>query len=191
MFAKSIIGSARFLRMPATSRLLYYDLGMEADDGCVEAFGVMWKTGANEDDLRVLASRGFIRVLNEDLVSFILDWGTNNQIRKDRYHAGVYKELIGTTCNVLIEDGNQVETKWKPNDNQMATEVSLGEVSLGEVREADKPPLRTHFLRQLLRRSRLIVRKTGIPSTLTGSWTSTVRTDGRLARIRWRTGWRR
>lgn len=30
MFAKSMIGSARFLRMPPTSRLLYYDLGMTA-----------------------------------------------------------------------------------------------------------------------------------------------------------------
>ena len=32
MFAKSVIGSARFLKMPPTSRLLYYDLGMQADD---------------------------------------------------------------------------------------------------------------------------------------------------------------
>ena len=37
MFAKSIIGSARFLRMPVSARLLYYDLGMQADDdGVVE-----------------------------------------------------------------------------------------------------------------------------------------------------------
>lgn len=58
MFAKSVIGSARFLRMPATSRLLYYDLGMDADDdGVVEAFSVMRKTGATDDDLRVLASK--------------------------------------------------------------------------------------------------------------------------------------
>lgn len=60
MFARSIIGSARFPRMPPTSRLLYYDLGMEAnDDGCVEAFAIMRKTGAAEDDLRVLVSKGF------------------------------------------------------------------------------------------------------------------------------------
>lgn len=49
MFSKTVISSARFLRMPPTSRLLYFDLGMEADDdGCVEAFGVMRKTGATE-----------------------------------------------------------------------------------------------------------------------------------------------
>ena len=59
MFARSVIGSARFLRMPQTSRLLYYDLGMAADDdGIVEAYTVLRMTGAAEDDLRVLASRG-------------------------------------------------------------------------------------------------------------------------------------
>ena len=58
MFAKAIVGSARFLRMPATSRLLYYDLGMAADDdGVAEAFSVMRITGATDDDLRVLASK--------------------------------------------------------------------------------------------------------------------------------------
>ena len=54
MFAKSITGSARFLRMPVSSRLLYYDLGMAADDdGIVEAFSILRLSGATEDDLRV------------------------------------------------------------------------------------------------------------------------------------------
>lgn len=45
MFAKSVINSARFLTMPPSSRLLYYDLGMAADDdGVVEAFTVMRTT---------------------------------------------------------------------------------------------------------------------------------------------------
>ena len=85
MFAKAVIGSARFLRMPSTSRLLYYDLGMQADDdGIVEAFSVMRTTGATEDDLRVLATKGFVRVLNEDFVTYISDWNRNNYIQKDR-----------------------------------------------------------------------------------------------------------
>lgn len=147
MFARSVIGSARFLRMPSTSRLLYYDLGMEADDdGCVEAFGVMRKTGATEDDLRVLASKGFVRILNEDFVSYILDWHTNNQIRKDRYHESVYKSLINGECNVILEP---VATDGLPDDNQMETEVSIGKVSIGKVSiesKADKPPERTRFV---------------------------------------------
>lgn len=114
MFAKSVIGSARFLRMPSTSRLLYYDLGMYADDDrVVEAFSVMRTTGASEDDLRVLASKGFVRVLNEDLVTYISDWSTNNQLRKDRYHPSVYAKLL-----VKLEDGNQLATTRQPNGNR-------------------------------------------------------------------------
>ena len=130
MFANVIITSAKFLRMPATSRLLYYDLGMAADDdGCVEAFSVMRMTGATEDDLRVLASKGFIKVLNTDLVSYILDWNTNNQIRKDRYVEGMYKHLIDTTCNVLLQDGDEMATICQPNGNQMSPQYSIGESS--------------------------------------------------------------
>lgn len=95
MFAKSIIGSARFLRMPPSSRLLYYDLGMYADDeGVVEAFTVMRQTNATEDDLRVLVSKGFVRILNEDLVTVIMDWDENNYIRSDRKRKSIYNALL-------------------------------------------------------------------------------------------------
>lgn len=141
MFARAIINSARFLRMPQTSRLLYYDLGMAADDdGVVEAFTVIRITGAAEDDLRVLASRGFIKVLNDDLVSYITDWATNNQLRKDRYHPSLYSELL-----VKIQYGNQMETNGLPDGNQMETESSIGKVSTGKKSTgntpADKPPV--------------------------------------------------
>lgn len=143
MFSKSIVSSARFLRMPQSSRLLYFDLGMAADDdGIVEAFTVIRTTGAAEDDLRVLAAKGFITVLNDDLVSFIRDWSINNQLRKDRYHPSLYAELL-----VKLGDGNQAETIWQPDGNQVETEVSIGKVSIGKASEgegskADKPPTR-------------------------------------------------
>lgn len=134
MFAKSVIGSARFLRMPSTSRLLYYDLGMQADDdGVVEAFSVMRTTGATEDDLRVLASKGFISVLNDDLVTYITDWNINNQLRKDRYHPSIYSELL-----VRLTGCKQAATEWQPSGNQMETEVSIGKDSIVK-RESDKP----------------------------------------------------
>ena len=115
--------------MPPTSRLLYYDLGMMADDdGIVEAFSVMTQTHATEDDLRVLVAKGYIRILNEDLVSLICDWKTNNTIRGDRYHPSIYAELIGQPTD------NQLTTTWQPNDNQMETEVRLGKDRLGKDR---------------------------------------------------------
>lgn len=143
MFSKAVVSSARFLRMPQTSRLLYYDLGMAADDdGVVEAFTVLRTTGAAEDDLRVLAAKGFITVLNEDLVSYITDWRVNNQLRKDRYHQSVYAELL-----VKLADGNQPAPEWQPDCNQRETEVSIGKDSIGKGREgADKPPKRPRFV---------------------------------------------
>lgn len=138
MFAKSVIGSARFLRMPSTSRLLYYDLGMQADDdGVAEAFSVMRTTGATEDDLRVLASKGFVRVLNEDLVTYISDWNRNNLIKKDRYHPSVYHELL-----VQLNAGTQMEPDWNPDGTQMEPEVRLGKDRLGKDRlgEGDGEP---------------------------------------------------
>lgn len=143
MFSKAVVSSARFLRMPQTSRLLYYDLGMAADDdGVVEAFTVIRTTGAAEDDLRVLAAKGFITVLNEDLVSYITDWRINNQLRKDRYHQSVYAELL-----VKLADGNQVEPLWQPDGNQRETESSIGKYSIVEEREgADNPPHPPRFV---------------------------------------------
>lgn len=132
MFSKSIINSGRFLRMPPTSRLLYYDLGMMADDdGIVEAYSVMTQTKATEDDLRVLVAKGFIRILNDDLVSFICDWNTNNSIRADRYHPSIYAELLELPDSGIPTD-NQLATNGIPNDNQMDTEVSIGKVSIGK-----------------------------------------------------------
>lgn len=103
MFSKTVINSARFLKMPSSSRLLYYDLGMAADDdGVVEAFMVMRMTGATEDDLRVLHSKGFIKILNEDLVAYITDWKQNNTIRADRKIDSVYQELLLEVCPDVV-----------------------------------------------------------------------------------------
>lgn len=149
MFAKSIINSARFLRMPQTSRLLYYDLGMAADDdGIVEAFTVIRTTGAAEDDLRVLASKGFIAVLNDDLVAYISDWTTNNQIRKDRYTPSIYSELLVKLNN--FNDGsptvNQMATNGIPIGNQRLPQIRLDNKSKdkeseGQKKSAAKPPV--------------------------------------------------
>lgn len=144
MFSKSVIGSARFLRMPSSSRLLYYDLGMQADDdGVVEAFAVMRTTGATEDDLRVLSSKGFVTVLNDDLVSLICDWSKNNLIKKDRYHPSIYQPLL-----VQLEDGTKMVPDGFQAGSTVEPEVRLGKDSLGKdsiVCISDKPK-RTKFV---------------------------------------------
>jgi len=95
MFNKTIVSSARFLKMPTDSQYLYFQLGMNADDdGIVEAFTVMRHIGSNEDNLKLLATKGFVKVLNEDLVTYILDWQEHNKLRADRKIDSIYKELL-------------------------------------------------------------------------------------------------
>lgn len=130
MFSKRITNSGRFLKMPTSSQALYFHLGMEADDdGVVEAFKVIRSTGFGEDDLRVLVAKGFIKVLNEDLVSFILDWREHNLIRADRKIDSIYKDLllqIVPEANILnpipradtmkLTGGRPVDVQWTSQD---------------------------------------------------------------------------
>ena len=144
MFSKSVVQSGRFLRLPPTARLLYYDLGMAADDdGVAEGFLVLRSTGASEDDLHALAARGFITVLNEDLVCCLNDWKRSNRIPKDRYHPSVYAALIRAIAGEpqddaeagedgtqdgnapsaeCIQDGNDLLTECIQDGNDLSTE---------------------------------------------------------------------
>ncbi len=102
MFSLRIVSSAKFLKMPHDSQTLYFHLGINADDdGVVEAFPIMRMTGSTEDNLKILAAKGFVRVLNEDLVSHIIDWREHNLIRADRKVDSIYKDLL---LQVISED---------------------------------------------------------------------------------------
>lgn len=95
MFSKRVVGSARFLKMPISTQSLYFHLGLNADDdGIVEAYTTIKQIGATEDDLKVLVAKGFCKVLNEDLVTYITDWRENNKLRADRKIDSIYKDLL-------------------------------------------------------------------------------------------------
>ena len=151
MFSLRIVNSAKFLKMPATARLLYYDLCMRADDdGIVEAYTVMTSVGCKEDDLRVLVSKDFVKILNEDLVTYITDWTENNHIRPDRKVDSIYKDLLISVYpdtklierkersdlkknKMIIDDMDSPRTvHGQPMDS--IGKVRLGKVRLGKVR---------------------------------------------------------
>lgn len=90
MFSKNITNSSKFLKMPMSTRLLYYDLGMNADDdGFVEHFMVLRMTGATQQDLGVLQANNLIKIFDENVL-WIRDWKENNYIRNDRYQPSKY-----------------------------------------------------------------------------------------------------
>lgn len=107
MFNKSITNSSVFLKMPISSRLLYYDLGMNADDdGFVEHFMVLRMTGATQQDLGVLELNGLIKIF-DDNVLWIKDWKENNYIQKDRYNPSKYLAIydLDTLCIQNVDTG--------------------------------------------------------------------------------------
>ena len=137
MISKRIAESAKFIKMPATSQNLYFHLVIHADDdGIVEALPVINLIHANEDDLRVLHSKGFIVILNEDLVSYICAWLEHNKIRLDRKVDSIYLDLLRSSLpDVEIrkrkEKGEvpaiEMTDTCQTADRQMSAEDSAGQ----------------------------------------------------------------
>ena len=120
MFAKTIINSARFLKMPSETQALYFHLGLNADDdGIVEAFSICRSIGASEDNLKILVAKGFVNVLNDDLVTHITDWNEHNKIRPDRKIDSIYKDLLlqVNPSIKLIEKKPRADKKHIGTDN--------------------------------------------------------------------------
>ena len=129
MFAKTIIDSDAFIDMPTSSRLLYYDLSMRADDdGFINSpKKIIRMTGASDDDLKVLISKKFI-IPFENGVVVIKHWFIHNYIRKDTYNETPYVEQKA----MLKLDENKSYTLAE-TERQLPVDGSLTQVRLGKV----------------------------------------------------------
>ena len=156
MFSPEIVATDAFIEMPATAQLLYFHLGMRADDdGFVNPNITMRMVGANADDLKVLIGKHFLLSFINGVV-VVKHWRMNNFIRKDRYKPTNYLDEKATLrvkengAYTLDENqGEQVElVEWKsdkqvrlttgqPNDN---TTVNAGKVRVGKVRVGKVTP---------------------------------------------------
>lgn len=139
MFAKTIIDSDAFIDMPVTARLLYYDLGMRADDdGFVNSpKKIMRMVGASQDDLTILITKKFIIPFDTGVV-VIKHWRIHNYIRQDRKHETKYEQEMAQLA-VKENGAYTLATTCQSNDSQLTgtcpTEVRLGEDSLGKDKE--------------------------------------------------------
>ena len=119
MFSLSVVDTDLFLEMPLTSRLLYYELGMRADDdGFVDNWKKLLKmTGLTEDDMKVLIAKEFV-IPFESGVIVIKHWRLNNYLRNDRHQPTRHKaelaqlyinddvyELESTEKSTMLPDG--------------------------------------------------------------------------------------
>ena len=148
MFTQKITESDAFLDMPLSAQALYFHLCMNADDdGFVKnPKRIARMMGANDDDFSLLILKSFV-IKYETGVIVIKHWRMHNLLRKDRYNETEYleeKSMLNIKENgAYTLDRNQgkplVATKWQPNGNQMAPQVSIGKDSIGYIKEKDTP----------------------------------------------------
>ncbi len=143
MFAKTIVDSDAFLEMPMSSRLLYYDLGMRADDdGFINApKKIVRMIGASDDDLRVLISKKFIIPFDSGVV-VIKHWRINNYLRSDRYRGTTYtseKAVLQIEENSsyklnATDSGIPHSDSGIPQTEKWCTQYRIGKDSIGKER---------------------------------------------------------
>ena len=144
MFAKSIIDSDMFLDMPVTAQLLYFQLGMRADDdGFINnPKRIMRDVRCSEDDMKMLVAKKYI-IPFESGVIVIRHWRIHNYIKSDRYKPSMCEErdlvqanknkvyeALDTTC---LQNGSAMVPKCIQDGSNSDTQVRLGKVRLGKV----------------------------------------------------------
>lgn len=127
MFSLDIIDTDLFMEMPQSSRLLYYELCMRADDdGFVSSpKKIMKMVGCNEDDFRVLTTKQFIIPFDTGIV-VIKHWKIHNYIQKDRYKETIYLD----EKSELHQEKNGMYTKCIQDGYTGKDRLELGKVSL-------------------------------------------------------------
>ena len=148
MFAKTIIDSDAFLDMPVTTRLLYYDLAMRADDdGFVNSpKKIMRVVGASQDDLKLLAVKKFIIPFDNGVV-VIKHWRIHNYIRKDTYTETNYKEqkamlTLDENKAYKVVDGTLTDSgRVEDTGKDSIGKDSIGKDNLSNTKVLDCPSL--------------------------------------------------
>ena len=127
MFSLDIIDTDLFQEMPQTSRLLYYELCMRADDdGFVGSpKKIQRMVGCSEDDFKVLISKQFIIPFETGIV-VIKHWKIHNYIQKDRYKETIYID----EKSQLHQEENGMYTKCIQDVNNLDTQYSIDKNSI-------------------------------------------------------------
>ena len=145
MFSPDIVSSEEFLDMPVSSRELYFQLGMNADDdGFIQPKIIMRIIRATDDDLKVLLSKRFLLRFQSGVV-VIKHWLIHNMIRQDRYKPTRFqdeKKTLQIKENKAYTDKKSLlATNGLQNGNQMAPQVRLGKVRLVNIDIGAKAPI--------------------------------------------------
>ena len=155
MFNLDIIDTDSFIEMPQSSRLLYYELCMRADDdGFVSSPKKIQRVvGCSDDDFKVLITKRFIIPFETGIV-VIRHWKIHNYIQKDRYKETLYSDekslltqeengtykLMDTSC---IQNGDTGKVsieldKYNKRENIYKREKELPDTPLEDSKKEEK-----------------------------------------------------
>ena len=144
MFSSNAIDSDALLDMSPTARLLYYDMGMRADDdGFIDSpKKIMRIIGASDSDLKELIDNGFV-LRFESGVIVIRHWYVNNRVRRDTYHETIYTE---EKSRLLLEKNNVYQLRNDSVTDTLQTRDEIGSQIRGGEDRIDKDRLGKHRL---------------------------------------------
>ena len=125
--------------MSPTARLLYYDMGMRADDdGFIDSpKKIMRIIGASDSDLKELIDNGFV-LRFESGVIVIRHWYVNNRVRRDTYHETIYTE---EKSRLLLEKNNVYQLRNDSVTDTLQTRDEIGSQIRGGEDRIDKDRL--------------------------------------------------
>lgn len=142
MFAKSVVETDSFLDMPLSSQCLYFHLSMNADDdGFVSNPKTIKRSiGAADDDVKILASKGYIIPFESGIV-VITHWKKSNQIQKDRYKPTDYSyeiSLLKISKNKIYEivgtqPVSKLDTTCIQPVSKLDTQYSIDKISIDKI----------------------------------------------------------
>lgn len=132
MMSKKIVDSDAFMDMPLSTQALYFHLLARADDdGFVgNPKKIMKMVGANDDDFKVLITKRFVLQFPSG-VCVIKHWMIHNYIQNDRYNETQY---LDEKKQLEVKE-NKSYTECIQNGYKVDTQVSIGKVSIGKVRD--------------------------------------------------------
>lgn len=135
MFARTVTEADRFLDLSKDAQLLWFHLGLIADDdGFTNSTRrVMRLCGIDESALSELVNAGFLLEFDSG-VFLIRDWLINNQLRADRYRETTFKH---EKSQVSLDESKRYT--WLPNGCQVVAsdKYRLGKESLDQVRQVE------------------------------------------------------
>ena len=149
MFSRSVINADQFIDMSAEARVLYFHLGMEADDdGFVgNPRSILRVAGCCPSDLKELETQGYVLMFSSGVCA-ILHWREHNLLRRDRYTPTVYREEFAalypgeepgadTTTDTATDTATNTATNMATN---MAPQVRIGKEKEREEKKGQVSP---------------------------------------------------